>query len=191
MCNLPASANIADTRGPLERVSYANVMAKISEKMSVGQQIKILTSEFGYSIPGASRYLQRNGIRNSGARKSKLSVYSVEPLVSTDMELREKVRIVEEAFGVTNATAYNFFRKYPSCGTKKVEKAPVEEELVVEPTQGEDLEEAKTLANEEPKSSSDNLFDDIQKTMLEIKQMETTLAEKKQWLKMLMEEYIS
>lgn len=189
MCNLPASANIADTRGPLERVSYANVMAKINEKMSVGEQIKFLTSEFGYSISGASLYLKRNGIKNSGSRGSRLSVYSVEPLVSTDMKLSEKVRIVEEAFGVTPACAYNFFRKHPACGTKKV--APVEEELV-EPTQVEEIEEAKTLAKpEETNSSSDNLFDDIQKTMLEIKQMEAALSEKKQWLRMLMEEYIS
>lgn len=175
MCQLPTAANMPATRGKAETVSYANVMARLDENMSISQQIDIMMKEFNYSRAGASTYLKRNNIKNSG-RQYKLSLYEVEKYVWADMNQSDKIKTIIAELNVTYSAAWNFVKHHPDCGRKvKPEPEPKPIEQVVE----EKLE-VKTVDN----------LSEIKKTIAEIESLEVQLKEKKDWLKMLMEEYV-
>lgn len=172
----------------LERVSLANVKAKINKDMLYEDQLKIMKEFFHYSPAGASMYLIRNNLRGINREEW------VNRNISKELTKNAQAMIYADKFNTKIAAGLMFLNKinYPSGKLKELPKPKPEPLPVQIDVKVEEIEEAKTLAKpEEPKPSSDNLFDDIQKTMLEIKQMESTLAEKKQWLRMLMEEYIS
>ena len=170
------------TRGKKETVSYANVMARLNDKMSLMQQVDIMINEFKYSRMGAYEYLKRNNIKNSG-RETKLRIDEVEKYVNANMSKKEKIITIMKQFDASYSTTRRFLASYPDCGRKaKPEKknyTPIE--LVCESVKVvEEKQEVKTV---------DNLAE-IKKTIAEIETLEAQLKEKKEWLKMMMEEYV-
>ena len=185
MCQLPTAANMPETRGRKEIASYANVMARLDEKMSKGQQIKIMMDVFGYTQSAASQYLIRNNIKCSG-RDRAFSVYDVEKYLWADMSKSEKINTIKEKLNVDYYTAWYFISKHPDCGRKakpEPEHKPIEQVI-------EDKVEVEQVVEEKPEVKTVDNLAEIKKTISEIESLEVQLKEKKDWLKMLMEEYV-
>ncbi len=184
MCQLPTEAKMPAARGKLENVSYANVMARLDEKMSLSQQMEIMMKEFNYSQSGASAYLKRNNIKNSG-RQYKISLYDVEKYVWADMKRSEKIKTIMYKLNVSYYPAWYFVKRHPDCGRKaQGEAKPIEQVIEEKPEVVEPVIEEKLEAEQ-----VDNLAE-IKKTISDIESLEAQLKEKKEWLKMLMEDYV-
>ena len=183
MCQLPTSANMPAARGKLENVSYANVMARLDEKMSLSEQMEIMMKEFNYSQSGASAYLKRNNIKNSG-RQYKISLYEVEKYVWADMKQSEKIKTIMYKLNVSYYPAWNFVKRHPDCGRKaQTESKPIEQVIEEKP-------EVDTVIEEKPEVEPVDNLAEIKKTISDIESLEAQLKEKKEWLKMLMEDYV-
>lgn len=197
MCQLPTSANMPETRGRKEMASYANVMARLDEKMSKGQQIKIMMDVFGYTQSAASQYLIRNNIKCSG-RDRAFSVYDVEKYLWADMSKSEKINTIKEKLNVDYYTAWYFISKHPDCGRKaKPEPEPkpieqvIEDKVEVEQVEEKlDVQKVESIA-ERPSDTKATVIADIKRTISEIEKLEEELESKKRLLKSMMYGYIN
>ena len=165
--------------------TYANVMSRLDEKMSKGQQIKILVDVFGYSKAAASQYLTRNNVKCSG-RERAISVYDVEKYLWADMTQSEKIKTIVDKLNVKYYTAWYFIKLHPDCGRKaKTESKPIEQVVEVK-TESKPIE---VIEEKTDVQTVDNLSE-IKKTISEIEALEAQLKEKKEWLKLLIEDYV-